>query len=206
MERSIHHKNVQLEMVLIPAGSYLYGEDNEERELPEFWISRTPVTNAEYAEFVSASETESPKHWGGDMPPESIADHPVTYVSWHEAKDYAQWIGMRLLSEEEWEKASRGPDGREYPWGKWEGERCNTKEAGIGTTTRVGQYPPKGDSAYGCVDIAGNVFEWTASQDGPYQVLRGGSFNHDRTLAHCAFRIRHKPSYRYKNLGFRVGS
>jgi formylglycine-generating enzyme required for sulfatase activity len=91
-------------------------------------------------------------------------------------------------------------------WGDWQEGRCNTQEAGVGTTSPVGQYAPHGDSPYGCADMAGNVFEWTASVDGKYQVLRGGSFNHGRELAHCAFRVRHKPSYRYRNLGFRVAS
>ena len=74
----------------------------------------------------------------------------------------------------------------------------------IGTTSPVGQFSPAGDSPYSCVDMAGNVFEWTASPSDKYYVLRGGSFNHGGELAHCTSRVRHKPSYRFKNLGFRV--
>jgi formylglycine-generating enzyme required for sulfatase activity len=205
MEGSGAGKDVQMEMVCIPAGVFLYGEGKEERELPEFWIGRTPITNAQYTRFVAATGHEPPAHWQGETPPAQIADHPVTHVSWHDAAAYAGWAGKRLLSEEEWEKAARGSDGQAYPWGDWAEGRCNTKEAGVGTTTPVGQYSPEGDSPYGCVDMAGNVFEWMASVDGKYRVLRGGSYNHDRTLAGCAFRIRHVPSYRYRNLGFRVG-
>jgi formylglycine-generating enzyme required for sulfatase activity len=191
-------------MLRIPAGTFLFGEGREERHLPEFWIGWTPVTNAEYARFVIATGHEPPGHWGGGAPPEGLAAHPVTHVSWEDAVAYAQWLGARLPTVEEWEKAARGTDGRAYPWGDWAEGCCNTKEAGIGTTTPVGHYSPQGDSPYGCVDMAGNVFEWTASREGKYQVLRGGSFNHGREMAHGAFRVRHKPSYRYRNLGFRV--
>lgn len=193
-----------MDLVLVPAGTFLYGTDKEAHELPEFWIGKAPVTNAEYARFVAATGHEPPEHWPGETPPKEIADHPVTHVSWHDAMAYAEWQGKRLPIEEEWEKAARGTDGRAYLWGDWQEGCCNTKEAGIGTTTPVGRYSPDGDSPYGGVDMAGNVFEWTASVDGKYQVLRGGSFNHGRDLAPCAFRIRHKPNYRYRNLGFRV--
>jgi formylglycine-generating enzyme required for sulfatase activity len=198
--------DMQDAMVCVPASTFLYGDGKEERELPEYWIGSVPVTNAEYARFVAAAGYEPPEHWGGKVPPRLIADHPVTYVSWYDAMIYADWMDKRLLAEEEWEKAARGIDGREYPWGAWKEGCCNSKEAGIGTTTPVGRYSPQGDSPWGCVDMAGNIFEWTASIDGNYRVLRGGSFNHSRDLARCAFRIRHKPSYRYRNLGFRIGS
>jgi formylglycine-generating enzyme required for sulfatase activity len=193
-------------MVCVPAGTFRFGESGEERDLPEFWIGRAPVTNAEYARFAAATGYEPPGHWERQAPPEGIAAHPVTHVSWSDAVAYAEWLGRRLPTEEEWEKAARGSDGRAYPWGAWVEGRCNTKEVGAGTTTPVGQYSPDGDSPYGCVDMAGNVFEWTASTEGKYQVLRGGSFNHGREMAGCVFRIRHKPSYRYRNLGFRGAS
>ncbi|UCF62562.1 MAG: SUMF1/EgtB/PvdO family nonheme iron enzyme [Anaerolineaceae bacterium] len=197
---------IQGSMICISAGVFLYGEGKERLELPEFWIARAPVTNAEYAQFVIATAYEPPSHWKAGVPPDEILNHPVTHVSWNDAMAYAEWVGKRLPTEEEWEKAARGLEGWAYPWGEWEEGCCNTKEAGVGTTTPVGLYSPKGDSPYGCVDMAGNVLEWTASMDGKYQILRGGAYNHGQELAYSAFRIRHKPSYRYRNIGFRVGS
>ena len=141
----------------MPAGKFLYGDDKKEVELPQFWIAKAPVTNAQYARFVAETGREPPDHWKGKTPPQKIAGHPMTYVSWDDAVAYATWAGGRLPTEEEWEKAARGTDGREYPWGKWAEGRCNTKEAGIGGTTPVGQYSPQGDSPYGCQDCAGNV-------------------------------------------------
>jgi len=175
------------EMVLIPAGEFLYGKRKKKVILPEFWIDKTPVTNAEYARFAADTGRKPPKHWKGKAPPKKIADHPVTYVSWPDARAYAKWAGKRLPTEKEWEKAARGSDGREYPWGDgFDPNRCNTKESGIGKTTPVGKYSPQGDSPYGCVDMAGNVQEWTATYVGILNaVRRGGSWNHDQKHAYC---------------------
>jgi len=194
------------EMVRVPAGKFLYGDDKREVELPEFWIDKAPVTNAEYAHFVAETGHEPPEHWKGRTPSQQIADHPVRFISWHDAAAYATWAGGRLPSEEEWEKAARGTDGREYPWGEWAQDHCNSMEAGIGDTTPVGQYSPQGDSPYGCVDMAGNVYEWTASDYEPsrgYRVARGGSWGPDRSCARCAFRLKGFPGYLFV-LGFRM--
>lgn len=195
---------LHIEMIRIPAGTFLYGDDEERLELPEFWIGKTPVTNGDYARFTASTNREPPKHWNGPTPPEPITDHPVVHVSWEDAVSFAEWAGKRLPTQEEWEKAARGTDGRRYPWGVWQEGRCNTEEVGIGTTSPVGQFSPMGDSPYGCVDMAGNVFEWTASPSDKYYVLRGGSFNHIGELAQCTSCVRHKPSFSFKNLGFRV--
>jgi formylglycine-generating enzyme required for sulfatase activity len=198
------------EMVRIPAGKFLYGDEEEERQLPEFWIDKTPVTNAEYARFVAATDRVPPDHWERSKdPPNDIADHPVTYVSWHDARAYAKWAGKRLPTEEEWEKAARGTDGRGYPWGEWAEGRSNTVETGIGTTSTVGQFSPKGDSPYGLQDAAGNVWEWTASEYAPEyapagRVLRGGSFGYYRDGARCACRGCDDPFDRYGSQGFRL--
>jgi formylglycine-generating enzyme required for sulfatase activity len=193
------------EMVRVPAGKFLYGDDKREVELPEFWIDRAPVTNAEYARFVAETGHEPPVHWEGETPPKEIADHPVVNVSWDDATAYAEWAGGRLPSEQEWEKAARGTDGRKYPWGKWAEGRCNSQEAGVGGTTPVGQYSLPGDSPYGCVDMAGNVWEWTASEhEQGGRVLRGGAFLDEDRYVRCAARSWDLPYNCRRNCGFRV--
>jgi len=195
------------EMVRVPAGKFLYGDDKKEVELPEFWIDKAPVTNAEYARFVAEMEHKPPQHWEGKTPPTEIADHPVTYVAWYDATAYARWAGGRLPTEQEWEKAARGTDGREYPWGDWGEGHCNSLEADIEGTTPVGQYSPQGDSPYGCADMAGNVWEWTASDWEPEaerRVVRGGSWNYNQREAHCAYRYWFIPDAFVSDVGLRV--
>jgi formylglycine-generating enzyme required for sulfatase activity len=207
------------EMMRIPAGQFLFGEEKEERELPEFWIDRTPVTHAEYKQFLEANPgypvpfaTEGwaqPYNWDRQTRsfPPGKANHPVVLVAWYDVEAYAEWAGTRLPTEEEWEKAARGTDGRKYPWGRWERGVCNTYEVGIGTTTPVGQYSPAGDSPYGCVDMAGNVWEWTASKWEPgseRRVLRGGAFDLYRVHVRCAYRDWDLPGNLNRNGGFRV--
>jgi len=192
-------------MVRIPAGEFLYGDQKKKLNLPEFWIDKTPVTNAEYARFVADTGHEPPKHWKGKAPPKEIADHPVTYVSWHDAVAYAEWAGKRLLTEEEWEKAARGTDGRKYPWGDQnpDSKLCNFGK-NVGGTTPVGKYSLQGDSPYSCVDMAGNVWEWTASDyDAENKVLRGGSWGGAARLVRGATRRWDAPVSRYFNVGFR---
>jgi formylglycine-generating enzyme required for sulfatase activity len=193
------------EMVRIPAGTFLYGEEKRERELPEFWIDKTPVTNAEYVRFVAGTGHKPPEHWKGKRPPEEIADHPVIYITWHDAAAYAEWAGKRLPTEEEWEKAARGTDGRTYPWGEEEPtpELCNYGE-NEGGTTPVGKYSPQGDSPYGCVDMAGNVWEWAASDyEKGGKVLRGGSWVSYAYDVRCANRYRLDPVLTRHVNGFR---
>jgi formylglycine-generating enzyme required for sulfatase activity/uncharacterized caspase-like protein len=194
------------EMVRVPAGKFLYGYKEKEPDLPEFWIDKTPVTNAEYARFVAATD-ETPEHWKGKTPPKKIADHPVVYVSWHDAVAYAEWAGKRLPTEEEWEKSARGFDGREYPWGNQQptSELCNF-DRNVGSTTSVGKYSPGGDSPYGCVDMAGNVWEWTASEweeGSARKVLHGGSFNSSWGNVRAADRLYRYPGHRGDSFGFR---
>jgi len=166
-------------MVWVPPGLFLMGSDKgKDRQafdgelpqhqvtLPGYWIGRYPVTVAQFRTFVEAS---------GHKPqdPDSLEgpdDHPVVWVTWHDALAFCRWLGERvgipvmLPSEAEWEKAARGTDGRIYPWGDEppDAGRCNFGNNVKGTTP-VGRYSPQGDSPYGCADMAGNVWEWTRS-------------------------------------------
>ena len=140
-----------------------------EVHLDAFYIGKYPVTNAEYARYMADIGRAF-------TVPAGKADHPVVEVSWYDARDYAAWAGMRLLTEAEWEKAASwdeaGRSGllgrqrghkRAYPWGdQFDPKKCNSEESGIGGTTPVGKYSPQGDSPYGVADMAGNVWEWCA--------------------------------------------
>lgn len=207
--------------VWISAGEFLYGDDKRTLTLPGFWIDVTPITQAEYLRFIQANPNypvpyfdatwSQPYNWDrrARIPPPSKADHPVVLVSWYDAMAYAKWAGKQLLTEEEWEKAARGTDGRAYPWGEdFDKEKCNTSESGIGDTTPVGRYSPWGDSPYGCVDMAGNVWEWTAcdwSKIHTNKVLRGGSWYGSVSYARAADR-RHDADHPYgPHIGFRCG-
>jgi formylglycine-generating enzyme required for sulfatase activity len=170
------------DLTLIPAGKFLMGSDPQkdphahEREqpqhtlhLPDYYLGKTPVTNAQYAAFVSASGHRQPEHWQDGAPPPGKQDHPVVHVSWYDAVAYCRWLSeaagkpYRLPSEAEWEKGARGSDGRLYPWGdEWDVGRCNTKESNAGDTTPIDAYP-QGASPYGLLDMAGNMYEWTLS-------------------------------------------
>ena len=103
--------------VYIPAGPFPYGESGELRYLPPFSIDRWPVTVALYGEFLDATGHPAPAGFGPLVLDPERREHPVTRVSWFDARAYCEWRGRRLPTEEEWEKAARGTDEREYPWG-----------------------------------------------------------------------------------------
>jgi len=165
------------EWITIPAGEFWMGSekgDDDERPLhklylPEFQISRVPITNAQYELFVKDKEWKSPEHWHGGQVPSGLENHPVVHVTWHDALEYCRWLGKKinqlltLPSEAEWEKAARGDqDQREYPWGEWVDLHCNSSELGWNRTTPVGLFL-NGASPYGVLDLSGNVWEWTRS-------------------------------------------
>jgi formylglycine-generating enzyme required for sulfatase activity len=203
-------------MLYVAAGPFKYGPGVSVLDLDGFWIARTPTTCAAYARFLDANpDYPVPAHedrWArpycwdpiARTYPPGRANHPVALLAWYDALAYAEWAGGRLPTEQEWEKAARGTDGRLYPWGAWDHEHCNTEEAGLMTTTPVGHYSPRGDSPYGCVDMAGNVWEWTTTQNRRRWIVRGGSFLNDRLHARCAFRDWDLPHSGMRCYGFRL--
>ena len=168
-------------MIEIPAGPFTMGSDTGEGDeapahqvdLPAFEIDKFEVTNADFARFVEATgyQTDAEKEGRSKTwrkAAEGKDNHPVVYVSWNDAVAYCEWLGKRLPTEAEWEKAARGTDGRMYPWGnKWDPARANAKESGLRGTAVVGSFGA-GASPYGVEDMAGNVWEWTADWYQPY--------------------------------------
>ncbi len=207
------------EMVEVPGGAFLRGEERTSAMVMSFRIARYPVTNAQYARFLAANphypvpyvdeEWAQPYNWDPQRRtyPEGKANHPVVLVSWEDAMAYCSWAGVRLPTEEEWEKAARGEDGRTYPWGEgFDPGRANVRESGVGGTTPVGVYLD-GVSPYGLLDCAGNVWEWTATpHDEDEMILRGGSWNFYAADARTFSRERAHRSYRSNRIGFRVAA
>jgi formylglycine-generating enzyme required for sulfatase activity len=188
------------ETVLVAAGAFLMGSDidgadeapQHQLQLPAYEIGKYPVTNREYAEFIKLDRQQEPptkSRWFLREPPADKLDHPVTGVSWSEAKAYCDWLSeqtgqtriYRLPTEAEWEKAARGTDGARFPWGnEWLDGRCNSNS---NDTTPVlnrdaqpaaRPYYPAGVSVYGCGDMIGNVQEWTSTLWG--SDLKKGAF------------------------------
>lgn len=185
-------------MVLVPGGKFVFGKDFQkaEMDLPAFLIDKHEVTNRQYAKLVSQHKFEN-----------IDAELPVTMVSHIEARNYCEAQGKRLPTEQEWEKAARGADGRAYPWGN-----DFDPAAAVTSETDFGAHPPhpmvvgsraQGKSPYGALDMAGNVWEWTASNDGRYFVLKGGSFFEDRSYAVVTSRLLSIPNDSKDYVGFR---
>ncbi|KAA3655702.1 MAG: TIR domain-containing protein [Chloroflexi bacterium] len=195
------------EMVLVPAGEFYFGRNNEKEFLESFWIDRWPVTNEEYEKFITSKGYSPPDHWRGQPRNvlRKIANHPVVMISWYDAQSYAEWSGKLLPSQKHWEKAARGTDSRQYPWGNDMPTEKNCNYARhMGGTTIIGAYSPYGDSPYGCFDMSGNVWEWTSNkgENAWERVTKGGScfslrieirecfeFNSKRVSAQVGFRL-----------------
>ncbi|OFZ65682.1 MAG: hypothetical protein A2V79_04300 [Betaproteobacteria bacterium RBG_16_56_24] len=168
------------EMVLIPAGKFIYGKPGATKEisLPAYSIDKYEVTNRQYAKF----NLDHKYGRGGD-------NYPVTMVSLNNAIAHCEALDKRLPTEQEWEKAARGTDGRIYPWGnEFNKVLCITSETDAIAAGQPAILAPvgsceKGQSPYGAMDMAGNVWEWTSSWDQRYSVLRGGSFFENRNYA-----------------------
>jgi formylglycine-generating enzyme required for sulfatase activity len=234
------------EMVRVPAGVFLMGSDDgpdDERprhkvEVGEFSIDRTPVTNAQFAAFLNKAGVKGPngEHWydvddndarihqrnGKWVPDSQYENHPAVEVSWFGAGAYCQWAGKRLPNEAQWEKAARGTDGRKYPWGNEPPDRSRAHfSTGYNQTVPVGSFP-KGASAYGLLDMAGNTWEWVSSAYLPYPYnaydgredltrrldrgTRGGGHDSTAEQLSASYRGRHvSRNFRsgHHNIGFR---
>ena len=251
--------DVPHDMVYIPAGEFLMGSDEKEAKKSEkpvhnvytdaCFMDKNLVTNAQFKEFIDANpQWGKPhpskdhidgiyhdgaylEHWDENNFTRGKEDHPVTKVSWYAATAYAQWVGKRLPTEAEWEKAARGGlEGRKYPWGN----AIDTTKANylfhIGSTTPVGQYPP---NRYGLYDMCGNVWEWCldayqarfyvkSPSHNPFsdkfsmenvinyfkkintpRVLRGGAWGVEPQRVRVASRLKGHPEYTIQTFGFR---
>ena len=221
----------ELLMVKVPAGEFTFGGRGLAAPTPHrmaaepFMIDRFPLTNAHYRRFVDAGGYLERRHWSDagwqwkekmegaipallDHPEYGVLSAPVVAISKYEAEAYGNWVGKRLPTEQEWERAARGDqDTREYPWGdEFTPSKANTREAGINQPTPVGSFPG-GVSPYGCFDMAGNVLEWTSSSHeqmkGERYVVRGGSWPYNRGLARWSVRFRGHPDDRGSDMGVR---
>ena len=227
-------------LLRVPGGTFLAGGPADEEgggtfkvDLPTYYLAITPVTNSQYKRFVDATGRRPPEIGGAGKPvwednnvAPGKADHPVVGVPWEDASAYCRWAGLRLPTELEWEKAARGTDGREYPWGdEWEVSKCRSwKNCGLQSTCSVWAYP-EGCSLWGHYQMAGNAWEWCADwydsdaysrykqghltppAAGESRVVRGGSWHFDaRGHFRCAYRLPHRAGFRdYQFLyGFRV--
>ena len=251
--------NTFVDMVFIPAGEFLMGSNDEkanDNEKPThtvyvdaFYMDKYPVTNEQYKAFLEANPqwckpqlfkdripTEYHdgaylKHWDGTAYPKGEIYHPVTKIGWYAAMAYAQWIGKRLPTEAEWEKAARGGlEGKKYPWGNSVDLSKANYFYNVGGTAPVGRYPANG---YDLHDMSGNVWEWCldaydanfyaiSPRRNPFadantmewvinnfrsvqssRVLRGGSWLMDSQGVRVAYRFRGSPTDTYSAFGFR---
>jgi hypothetical protein len=222
------------EWITIPTGKVTL-ETRQTYDVPTFQIAKYPVTNAQYQVFVEAKDGYTDVKWW-DFLKEALEwrkgnaksldtrfkgdDLPRTNVTWYDCIAFCRWLSAKvdenisLPTEQQWQRAAQGNDGREYPWGNgFDKSRANTSESGIRQVTPVTQYL-NGASPFGVIDMAGNVWEWCLSDYGnPSSIsinansgysLRGGSWKNFQDMAHSAYRNGIYPLYRFSNFGFRV--
>lgn len=207
-------------------------DDRHVATAPAFAIDREPVTQGAYAEYVAAGRASPPTMddatwrrqgfrqdfatevarfaWSTDQPPAGRDLHPVVLVTWAEADGYCRWRGAlrgrsrRLPTAAEYEKAARGDAGRVYPWGDaFDADRLNSAVRGPRDTTPVGSYPG-GASPYGVHDLAGNVFEWTATpaRDGK-RLVKGSAWDDFAGVGRGTSGHGRSPTIRHVIVGFR---
>ncbi len=222
-------------LVFIPAGPFRIGSDDQDPvgqsnekpsvivTLKDYWIDQTEVTNLQYLDCVDLGPCTEPNsdHFGDP----DYADHPVVGVDWVQAGQYCEWAGRRLPTEAEWEKAARGPEGLIWPWGNQAPDDTRANFTGKATQP-VGSYPKGAGRAYGVLDMAGNVWEWTSAwyvadiyktmplEDPPspttgpnnLRVLRGGSWGTTQVSIRAANRSRNAPTAQEETIGFRCAA
>ena len=196
----------QMPLIHIPAGQFLFGNKKQYVHLDEYWIGKYPVTNLQYILFEDATGGSKAANRS-----DGLGNHPVVNVEWPNAIKFCEWASQVtgrkffLPSDEQWEKAARGTDGRTYPWGEEapDASRFNFGRL-VGTTTPVGRYSPQGDSPFGCTDMAGNVGEWCANDFDNEKLTRGGAFSYDVSCMCCYARFKNIDWLHYNDIGFRV--
>ena len=193
------------EMVTVSAGKFIYQDEKDEEdqiEMKEFSIMKYLTTNELYQQFDPRFQYRYLKYsWSKDQ--------PVVGINYYEATVFALWLGLRLPTEKEWEKTSRGIDGRDYPWGEAMGYQtgyCNTADFVVGHTNVVTDFE-EGISPYGCFDMAGNAWEWCvqlfSSQFTTQRIVRGGSWLNYMVNAKCHFRNSFDPAERHPGVSVR---
>ena len=229
----------EIDWVEIPEGEFIY-QDNEELPLDTFKISRHPITNAQFQAFVDDGGFENDEWWININKPDEKPDHcwtelnrPTESVSWYNAVAFCRWLSAKtgadvcLPTEQQWEKAARGTDGRKYPWGKeYVSGYANIDETAMYTdgeyvgkwlldeTSSVGSYP-QGRSPFGALDMSGNVLEWcinqyhypeiiTLDRSNSFRVIRGGSWLDNFKGSCLTARHYDYPDDQSPNQGFRV--
>ena len=234
-------------IIYIPEGEFLMGCDPDQNagfdcvfdELPlhavvlsAYFIDQHEVTNGQYQQCVEADSCQEPVYknsltrasYYGEP---AFDDYPVIAVTWFEANAYCQWVGGRLPSEAEWEKAARGTQPTAFPWGNQipDCSLANSYDNAsgsfcVGDTAKVGSYP-EGASVYGVMDMAGNVWEWVndwysaeyyrfsplvdppSIDSGSDKVIRGGGFDYSWSKLRVAYKSNHHPETRHLSYGFR---
>ena len=238
MKQALKKKTILLpdiDWIEIPEGTWTFKYQDKWRNiyLKRFFISRYLVTNSQYQSFIDGRGYEDERWWQDLIKPEPEKpswpqpNRPREKVDWYEAVAFTRWLSKQLgfdislPTEQQWEKAARGEDGREYyPWGeRFETGDTNVFDLSAGEqnleqTSAVGLYPHRA-SPYDVLDMAGNVWEWClnkydkpdyiqADNSGDMRVVRGGSWSDYPEYARCANRTRGNPDYRYGSRGFRV--
>jgi iron(II)-dependent oxidoreductase len=250
---SLFVKKPESEMVFIPAGEFIIGSDEKEINeafefclaeeesycekedylaeypkrkiwLDDFYIDKKEVSNKEYEMFLKATKRNPPPFWKDSNL--NSPNQPVVGVTFEEAQAYCKWLGKRLPTEEEWEKAARGQDGRKWPWGnEWDGSKLNHGQRGLPGYDESDGYKYSapvgtnlGESPYGVLNMAGNVSEWVESDFSPYpgndkfshskynlgyKIVRGGSYVYTKADTRTSFRNPELPETRDYDIGFR---